>query len=300
MEVAHLTYVLETRNSFSLPAYKGATFRGTFGHHLKHTICIMRHRNCEACEVRAQCPFPYIFASRNGNNQEVLRPFVIKPPLTRKQFFLAKENLFLNQVLIGKAIDYLPYFVYTFLRMGERGIGRDRGRYQLKALYAVDAEGQKHAIYDPEKGTLESQFPRIDLDKIKSKLIPQVTIQFLTPTHIKTNGKMIRETTFPVLLKAILRRYHRLRYVHGDGQREEFAIDWDLAETIEVVHQELQGEFFRRYSNRQKQSVPVEGIMGKVIFRGNLSPFYPWLKIGEYLHVGKGATFGLGWYRVLE
>ncbi len=299
MEVALLEYALRTQNSFSLPPFKGATFRGTFGHNLKRTICVFRNQDCHSCSLYHQCHYPYLFASKNQQNEDVLRPFVLKPPLTRKQFFLANEKLFLQQILIGKAIKYLPYFVYTFMQMGEKGIGRDRGRYKLVDVLAIDASGNKHSIYDADTGKLHNEFPLIELDDIRTQLLPQVTVQILTPTLIKEKGRIAREMSFPLLLKAILRRYHRLRYVHGDGQRERFAIDWEAAEKIEVVHQDLQHHQFRRYSNRQGRPIPVEGVVGRIVFRGNLTPFYPWLKIWEYLHIGKGGAFGMGWYRVV-
>ena len=35
-----------------------------------------------------------------------------------------------------------------------------------------------------------------------------------------------------------------------------------------------------------------------VEFEGELGPFMPLLRLGEYLHVGKATAFGQGWYRI--
>ncbi len=42
------------------------------------------------------------------------------------------------------------------------------------------------------------------------------------------------------------------------------------------------------------------GLVGSLTLEGDLAPFGPLLRTGEILHVGKGATFGLGRLAVEE
>ena len=38
------------------------------------------------------------------------------------------------------------------------------------------------------------------------------------------------------------------------------------------------------------------GVVGEMIFRGDLTQFLPYLRLGEILHIGKGTAYGLGRY----
>jgi CRISPR/Cas system endoribonuclease Cas6 (RAMP superfamily) len=44
----------------------------------------------------------------------------------------------------------------------------------------------------------------------------------------------------------------------------------------------------------------MKGFIGEVVYQGDLTKFYPLLKIGEYIHVGKNTTFGLGKYEIVK
>ena len=55
---------------------------------------------------------------------------------------------------------------------------------------------------------------------------------------------------------------------------------------------------WERFSNRQNQRMKLGGYVGNV-YLSNLPGFMmPLIQLGEYLHVGKNAVFGLGSYRI--
>lgn len=54
-----------------------------------------------------------------------------------------------------------------------------------------------------------------------------------------------------------------------------------------------------RYSHRAKAVVPMIGFMGNIRFEGTLTPFLPFIFLGEHLHIGHHTAFGHGQYRLI-
>lgn len=48
------------------------------------------------------------------------------------------------------------------------------------------------------------------------------------------------------------------------------------------------------YEERKKME--FIGFTGTLAFKGDITPFTPWLKIGEIIHIGKNTSFGFGKY----
>ena len=58
---------------------------------------------------------------------------------------------------------------------------------------------------------------------------------------------------------------------------------------------------WKRYSSRQQQEMTLGGVVGQWHLHGPteaLANAWPWLWLGQWLHVGKNATMGLGGYRL--
>lgn len=108
-------------------------------------------------------------------------PFVIEPPLEKRMGYKPADEITFGLVLIGRAIDYLAYFIYAFSELGSIGIGRGKGSFKLKN---VSSNGR--IIYDSQSKTIHSfkanAIP-LFLDNSLEKT-ENITLRFLTPTRI--------------------------------------------------------------------------------------------------------------------
>jgi len=56
---------------------------------------------------------------------------------------------------------------------------------------------------------------------------------------------------------------------------------------------------WQQYFNRQQQAMSLGGVLGKVHLRGDLSAFLQMLQAGQWLHISKETTFGMGQFILL-
>lgn len=290
-----------------LPRYKGSTFRGGFGYNLRRTVCINRKSDCERCVLRTRCIYTYVFETKppEGSKTDVPHPYVLIPPDTEKEDFEPGEPLTFELVLFGRAIDYFPYFLFVFLQLGENGIGKDRGRFHIET---VDNErfNNRMEIYTSRTGSLKGDVQIYSSENLFNvyrdilNLNPgEITIQLITPFRLKLGGKLRDSFTFFDFFRSFLNRLYLLTYFHcGNRFDRDHRELLELSKGVEITEKHLQWRDWTRYSTRQKTRMQMGGVVGRFTLKGELSPFLPFLKIGEFTHVGKATSMGLGRYKV--
>lgn len=308
---ARLEISLRAEEPLALPPYAGSTFRGAFGHAFKRVACPLR-RQCEGCGHRAVCIHAYVFdtpgvdgGSPLARGSAVAHPFILQPPSGPGRMIRPGETLQLGLVLIGRAIPLAPYFLAACRDMAAGGLGRGRGRCRLERAVAEDPEGPSgRVVYEGAGDLLAPAVPSWsarDLDLSPAGRAGRATLEFVTPTRLRQGADLVTRPDFSVLATALLRRLSVLAEVHCGHQPAINAREiLEPAADVKVVENDLHWHDWERYSARQQGRMALGGFVGRVTFAGPLAPWWPLLKLGESLHVGKGTAFGLGRYRMEE
>ena len=304
-------FSLEAVTSLQLPSYKGSAIRGGFGHAFKKAVCASRNGDCSSCLLAASCVYLHVFETPAPDDSVLLRkhnvaphPFIFEPPLTPKYCFEPGEHLDIQLVLIGNSIDYLPYFIYAFEKFGKTGIGRKRGKFHVDRVIATSPEGLKDdisLIYDKTSKEYRPAKNTIHWSALLANPPPtQLTLSFSTPVRLKYKGKLVNKLDFHILFRNLLRRISLLSYYHCGYKLDDthFRDLINKAKKINTIKNELQWKDWSRWSNRQKTKMKLGGLVGEITYEGDLLPFWPYIRLGEYVHVGKGSSFGLGKYEV--
>src|SRR5579871_3972777 len=115
-------FALVPRATLFVPAVNKANMlRGAFGHAFRRLCCVPQCTAARDCPLGESCPYKAIFepsplpeAERLSKNQDVPRPFIFRAPAGNKTKFEPGEEFNFGLVLIGRALDHLPYFVLAF------------------------------------------------------------------------------------------------------------------------------------------------------------------------------------------
>ena len=309
LKLLPLRFTLRARTPLQLPSYKGSTLRGGFGTAFKQAVCVVEHRDCSRCLLRTTCAYPYVFdtpvpddATRMRKYTAAPHPFVLLPPLEPKARYEPGECLHVDWTLIGKGAQYLPYFIYAFERLGaQQGLGKGRGRFTLEKVCWLPPRAAPVTIYRAEDQVLQHTFRLLDVRDLAappdSDASNRLTLHFLTPTRLVYQGSLTDTPAFHVILRTLLRRLSNLAYFHCDTELQlDFRRLIDRAKDVTLVTQRLHWYDWERFSARQQVRMKMGGFVGHVTYAGNLAPFLPLLRLGAMVHIGKGATFGLGKY----
>lgn len=316
LSFARYRFNLQCLSDVEFRGFSGSTLRGAFGSVFRRLVCITRAPTCSGCVLRQQCAYGYVFetappphSQRLRRYESVPRPYVLDMPDNARLAFHEGEQLQMTLTLIGRAIDYFPYFVFTSQRLEETGLGVGRhegkGRFRLMEVLAERADGTTVRVFTPEEGIDTLHLPVLRgadmLERIEQWTPQRLGVQFVTPTRLRFEGKLTDRIEFHHLVRALLHRLSGLLYFHcGVEPDMDYTGLIAQAQEVHTVERRIQWVEQKRYSSRQKSLLQMGGFTGEMTFEGNLKPFLPLLAVGEYVHIGKGTVMGLGKIRLVR
>lgn len=307
LPVARIRLEAIAESSLRLPDYAGSTLRGAFGGALRRIACMTRQPECRGCPLLQTCPYAVIFETAPPPQgvplqkfSEVPRPYVIEPPAWGNRYWQAGAPIHFHLVLIGRALQHLPLIMLAWQHALGRGIGAGDGRARLKCAMWESPEGDV-PIHDAQSGRTERLTPPpLDAGDIETG---NVILEFHSPLRLQQNGRPLgpEAVSARTLAAALCRRASLLETFHGAGD-PGYDFQALLAAAASLTeHHQLEWRDWTRRSSRQQRSMQLGGLIGRWQLRGSataLATLMPFLHAGQWLHVGKEATFGMGAYRL--
>jgi CRISPR/Cas system endoribonuclease Cas6 (RAMP superfamily) len=302
MQLARYRFSFQVLEPLQLPAYAGSMWRGAFGRGLKQTVCVMPGQPCDRCRLRTSCLYPLFYGD------EVLpsvarfasppRPFVLEPG-SAQALLSPGETVRLDVVLVAGALAALPHVVHGLRLAGQQGVSSQRSRLALVQVEQQDSGqlAQWRTILR-EPGALQPA----PVQPVPVPSVPaQVRMELVTPLRLKRQQHLMTPRTFAFreVVVHLLRRIRVLEQLYG-----EVVADTVVPLPDEVFHPERRCALtwfdWQRWSNRQRTRMNFGGLLGEVELEGALlEPFWPYLWLGQWLHVGSAASFGLGQHRLV-
>ncbi len=299
LPIARYRFLFTVQTPIRLPEYAGSMLRGAFGAALRRTACMTREKDCKTCPLYRSCPYPAIFETPPPEQHslqkfsQVPNPYVIEPPAWGERVYARGATLEFHMVLIGRALEQLPLIVFAWQRAFRHEVGH--GTAELAGINYCAQDGEQQ-IMDIAQGKLLPHTPLWHAQTGSGS--GTARLQFDTPLRLQHDGRALppNQLTARDLLMTLTRRISLLLELQlGHDSRFPFAKLVELANQVQYRHH-LSWRDWTRYSSRQQQKMQLGGAIGHWELDKLAAEFGPLLYLGQWLHIGKNASFGLGKY----
>jgi hypothetical protein len=248
-----------------------------------------RRVDCRGCLTSASCRYPANFAQLIAKDPEAVKrhqkpplPFVFQfpvlPPAPNRG-----RTLECALTLLGSAVQDACIYI-------------DAVALLLKGLPAATLRVEAQCPGGGRAAVAAGENPALpllsELDPAQpGPLSPDtLSICFLTPLKLVHEGRLLKNFGFSHLARSLMRRVSSLAYYY-EGAEPELDYRWlsQCSGSIDTVSSDCR---FVSWGGHPS------GIVGTTRFQGDLQPFHLFLQLGLATHLGKGASFGYGAYRI--
>ncbi|HBY93035.1 MAG TPA: hypothetical protein DEP84_03570 [Chloroflexi bacterium] len=305
LSLARLRFIYRLRDPLPHAAVQGSLWRGALGYALKSTICVYAdpfERRCPECALYRHCPYPRLFepvvpaGQAAGSSDDAPRPFVLEPPLDATTALEDGAQLVAGIVLLGPALEEVPTIIRSAALLGERGLGQSAAR---ATLTGVDAVGLSGPVELWPGGSLDP-LPVLHTAEIvrgADWLAPDLTLRFVTPTRLRRKGAVVAVPDAETITRALLRRLISLAALYGEPWYPETHRLIAAAAAL-PVDADLDWRAASHLSTRHNRRMPLDGFEGELTLHAVPEELRALLLLGSFVHLGKLATYGHGWYLV--
>jgi hypothetical protein len=237
------------------------------------------------------------------------------------------QTLSFGLTLFAQALQLFPYVIMAVHGLEEGGLGRKvaengwrRGRFAVRRVTALNPlTGERREVLDGRSpGRQQVTVPDVPITHAQvlalaqaltseraqpGKPLGRVTLDFLTPTRLIQREQLVKpaDLIFRVVLQRLLDRLERLSHDFSDTPLQvDFRALLEQADRVRLAGNDTRWVELSSYSTRQRRATPIGGLVGAATFEADtdFAPFLPWLVWGQFVHVGKDAVKGNGWYRL--
>ena len=284
----------EVTERIELPTYAGSTLRGAFGQALRK-ISGMKSFEDNKGDLS---PYAQIFAPsipKHKHSQkfsQVPSAYIIEPPQWGAREYNVGEILSFDIVLFGNLLDKLAIIIFAFQQAFQYKVAQGKGN--LIHVYQQDNQLQWQHIW--KNGILK---PISNEVIIPDNLSSSFNLHLQTPLRLQQNGKPLRVNTINVtrFLLTLAKRISLLSEFYQEPLNLDFAqLKQEISEVKDIKFLEWQDWY--RYSSRQQQKMALGGVIGEWQLSNLSQNWQKLIYLGQWLHCGKNATFGLGKYKI--
>ena len=292
--LCRLRWTLRFARAFDAPLYLGSALRGLLGHGLRHSVCVTRLKTCSGCALVDSCVYTELFEPTSRTAGWARAPYVLSVPNTQGRHYSWDDVLIFEMSLLLPHERQLPYLVQGFKAGGRLGLGPNNTGFEVVDLAVLQTlgRGDWRSLYDGTELAGDATTVAIQVPPCPER----VFLEWGTPWRLKRRGHFVGPGQFStaLLLESLLYRFFELV-----GERPPKQLLEKARDTAMDADGKLEWQDWARYSSRQKTRMQVGGLMGSITLSGgDLASWWPLLWLGQWLHLGKFTSMGLGRYRL--
>lgn len=314
-KMAYYCFTVEAEDEGAvLPSNKGNLFlQKEFKEILHRHACKMQENECGDCLLKFHCAYTLMYENLASTSQVFQRygsmpaPFVWKPPLEKKTDYIKGEKIIFYLVLLGKGTAYAELLIRVFQQFAEKGLAMGKGSLKLKSVVAENPfTGEQQLIYGNGADNILKTAVFIKGNQVEdwareNSAGKSFSLLFLAPALIAEEDEYLHDPRFFLILRELLKRVQMIYYFHHDFLELELEISYhEVIEKAKKVHIKKNQVTFSsadKLNNNNSDNMP--GLLGKVDYAGdNREGYLPFLKLGEFIHLGHKAELGYGRYRL--